>query len=27
LTIMRGAIAGQRLGVFERYVEEIYRHM
>jgi len=27
LTIMRGAIAAQRLGVFERYVEEIYRHM
>jgi 2-hydroxychromene-2-carboxylate isomerase len=27
LTIMRGAIATQRLGVFERYVDEIYRHM
>ena len=27
LTIMRGAIAAQSLGVFERYVEEIYRHM
>ena len=27
LTIMRGAIAAQRLGVFKRYVEEIYRHM
>ncbi|HEV2300248.1 MAG TPA: 2-hydroxychromene-2-carboxylate isomerase [Stellaceae bacterium] len=27
LTIMRGAIAAQRLGVFGRYVEEIYRHM
>jgi 2-hydroxychromene-2-carboxylate isomerase len=27
LTIMRGAIAAQRLGVFERYVEKIYRHM
>jgi 2-hydroxychromene-2-carboxylate isomerase len=27
LTIMRGAIAAQRLGVFERYVGEIYRHM
>jgi 2-hydroxychromene-2-carboxylate isomerase len=27
LTIMRGAIAAQRLGVFERYVDEIYRHM
>jgi 2-hydroxychromene-2-carboxylate isomerase len=27
LTIMRGAIAAQRQGVFERYVDEIYRHM
>jgi len=27
LTIMRGAIAAQRLGVFERYVDEMYRHM
>src|SRR5712675_2476676 len=27
LTIMRGAIAAQRLGVFERYVDEIYRHI
>ena len=27
LTIIRGAIAAQRLGVFERYVDEIYRHM
>jgi 2-hydroxychromene-2-carboxylate isomerase len=27
LTIMRGAIAADRLGVFERYVDEIYRHM
>jgi 2-hydroxychromene-2-carboxylate isomerase/mannose-6-phosphate isomerase-like protein (cupin superfamily) len=27
LTIMRGAIAAQLLGVFERYVDEIYRHM
>jgi 2-hydroxychromene-2-carboxylate isomerase/mannose-6-phosphate isomerase-like protein (cupin superfamily) len=27
LTIMRGAIAAQRLGVFERYVDEIYRQM
>jgi 2-hydroxychromene-2-carboxylate isomerase len=27
LTIMRGAIAAQRLGVFERYVDAIYRHM
>jgi len=27
LTIMRGAIAAQKLGVFERYVDEIYQHM
>ena len=27
LTIMRGAIAAQKLGVFERYVDELYRHM
>jgi 2-hydroxychromene-2-carboxylate isomerase len=27
LTIMRGAVAAQRLGVFERYVDQIYRHM
>jgi 2-hydroxychromene-2-carboxylate isomerase len=27
LTIMRGAIAARKLGVFERYVDEIYRHM
>ena len=27
LTIMRGAIAAQRLDVFEHYVDEIYRHM
>ena len=27
LTIMRGAIAAERLDVFERYVDEIYRHM
>jgi 2-hydroxychromene-2-carboxylate isomerase len=27
LTIMRGAIAAQRLGIFERYVDEIYQHM
>jgi 2-hydroxychromene-2-carboxylate isomerase len=27
LTIMRGAIAAQRLGMFERYVDEIYREM
>ena len=24
---MRGAIAAQRIGVFERYVDEMYRHM
>jgi 2-hydroxychromene-2-carboxylate isomerase/quercetin dioxygenase-like cupin family protein len=27
LTIMRGAIAAEKLGVFARYVDEIYRHM
>jgi 2-hydroxychromene-2-carboxylate isomerase len=27
LTIMRGAVAAPRLGVFERYVGEIFRHM
>jgi len=27
LTIMRGAVAAQKLGVFERYVDEVYRHM
>jgi 2-hydroxychromene-2-carboxylate isomerase len=27
LQIMRGAIASQRLGCFERYVDEVYRHM
>jgi 2-hydroxychromene-2-carboxylate isomerase len=27
LTLMRGAIAAQRFGVFERYVDETYRHM
>jgi 2-hydroxychromene-2-carboxylate isomerase len=27
LTIMRGAIAAERLGVFDRYVDEIYRHV
>jgi 2-hydroxychromene-2-carboxylate isomerase len=27
LTLMRGAIAAERLGVFERYVDELYRHM
>lgn len=27
LALMRGAIAAQRLGLFERYVDEVYRHM
>lgn len=27
LRIMRGAVAAQRLGFFERYVDEVYRHM
>jgi 2-hydroxychromene-2-carboxylate isomerase len=27
LTLMRGAVAAQRLGGFARYVDEIYRHM
>jgi 2-hydroxychromene-2-carboxylate isomerase len=27
LAIMRGAVAAQKLGVFERYVDEVYRHM
>jgi 2-hydroxychromene-2-carboxylate isomerase len=27
LTLMRGALAAGKLGVFERYVDEIYRHM
>jgi 2-hydroxychromene-2-carboxylate isomerase len=27
LVLMRGAVAAQRLGVFERYVDEMYRHM
>ncbi|HUK09195.1 MAG TPA: 2-hydroxychromene-2-carboxylate isomerase [Stellaceae bacterium] len=27
LALMRGAIAAQMIGVFERYVDEIYRHM
>jgi 2-hydroxychromene-2-carboxylate isomerase len=27
LTLMRGAIAAQRLGVFQRYADEMYRHM
>jgi 2-hydroxychromene-2-carboxylate isomerase len=27
LTLMRAAVAAQRLGVFDRYVDEIFRHM
>ncbi|TXL82381.1 2-hydroxychromene-2-carboxylate isomerase [Vineibacter terrae] len=27
LMLMRGAVAAQTLGIFERYVEEVYRHM
>jgi 2-hydroxychromene-2-carboxylate isomerase len=27
LVLMRGAIAARKLGVFERYVDEVYRHM
>jgi 2-hydroxychromene-2-carboxylate isomerase len=27
LTLMRGAVAARRLGVFNRYVDEVYRHM
>ena len=27
LMLMRGAIAAEKLGVFERYVDEMYRHM
>jgi len=27
LSIMRGAVAAKRLGCFERYVDEVYRHM
>jgi 2-hydroxychromene-2-carboxylate isomerase len=27
LTVMRGAVAAQKLGIFERYVDEVYRHM
>jgi 2-hydroxychromene-2-carboxylate isomerase len=27
LALMRGAIAAQKLGIFDRYVDEIYRHM
>ena len=27
LVLMRGAIAASRLGIFKRYVDEVYRHM
>lgn len=27
LLIMRGAVAAQKLGIFERYVDEVYKHM
>jgi 2-hydroxychromene-2-carboxylate isomerase len=27
LMIMRGSVAAQKLGVFERYVDEVYKHM
>lgn len=27
LTLMRGAVAARALGLFERYVDEVYRHM
>ena len=27
LNLMRGAVAARRLGVFERYVDEVFRHM
>lgn len=27
LMIMRGAVAAQQLGIFERYIDEVYRHM
>ena len=27
LALMRGAVAAQRLGIFERYVDEVFRHM
>jgi 2-hydroxychromene-2-carboxylate isomerase len=27
LALMRGAVAAQRLGCFERYVDEVFRHM
>ena len=27
LAIMRGAVAARKLGIFERYIDEVYRHM
>ena len=27
LVLMRGAVAARQLGIFERYVDEMYRHM
>jgi 2-hydroxychromene-2-carboxylate isomerase len=27
LALMRGAVAAKKLGIFERYIDEIYRHM
>ena len=27
LMIMRGSVAAQKLGIFERYVDEVYKHM
>lgn len=27
LVVMRGAVAARKLGIFERYVDQIYRHM
>ena len=27
LMLMRGAVGAQKLGIFERYVDEVYRHM
>ena len=27
LMLMRGAVAARKLGIFERYVDEVYRHM
>ena len=27
LMLMRGAVAAEKLGIFERYVDEVYRHM